>query len=98
MKIANKMTYYTNREKPEKLVKYKKEDETAAHLTNTVKTKEYEYYVCDYCGKEIKIENNWEKSTGGICDIPVTVTNNKKITLALHNNCINNVIHEFKKK
>ena len=98
-RVVNRMSEFMVRGKPEIKQKIEYPDgELGTHLTNTKKVKKYDYYICDFCGKEIKIENKWEDSKGGICEIPATLTKTKKITLALHNGCINEVIKEFKQQ
>lgn len=96
MKIKDNIIELSTRDKPLKYIKYKDINDVGKHLTNIQKEADYEYYICDFCEKEIKIENKWENKTGGICTIPATITNGKKITLALHSKCINDVIREFK--
>ncbi len=70
----------------------------ATHLTKTPKIKIYNYYICDFCGKEIKIKEKWEESEGGIVEVPTSITKNKKLLLALHNRCLNNAIIEITKE
>lgn len=69
-----------------------------SQVVNSKKSKIYDYYICDCCKEEIKIENDKNKMTGGIVDIPSTLTRNKPIRLALHNNCINKVIAQFSER
>lgn len=96
MKIVNNLQYFENREKPVKLTKVKENPE-ANHLSKTkCKTeKDYDYYKCDYCGSEIKITKKWEEKTGGIIDLPQSLTKRSKITLCLCHKCINPVMKEF---
>lgn len=99
MSIMNKFYELCCREKPPMYEKSIIENgEIATNTTKTKKIKKYDYYICDYCDKEIKIEDKWEKSSGGICKIPKTITKGKKLILALHNKCINQVIQEIKKQ
>lgn len=78
---------------PEKQTKYKKSDN---HLTFEKKTKLYEYYICDYCGSEIKIKNKWEKSSGGVILVPpLLIKKPKGITIAVCNRCFNSALKEF---
>lgn len=56
--IKNRINELILREKPEKQIKYSESAGIARHLSNTPKTKLYEYYVCDNCGCEIKVEKN----------------------------------------
>jgi len=84
-----------DREKPEKITKYRVIDPGAAHLTKVQKKKEYEYYICDYCGSEIKITDKWEEKTGEIITLPMSLTGNFKYKLALCSKCVKPVIKEF---
>ncbi len=88
-----------NREKPEKRTKYKIINPGVAHLTKTEKKKLYDYYICDFCGDEIKIGGKWEDKTGGIVTLPPSLTH-ESITykLALCNKCVKSVIKEFEEE
>ncbi len=85
-----------SREKPEKRTKYRIINSGVAHLTKTEKKKLYDYYICDFCGNEIKIDKKWENRTGGIVTLPPSLTH-ESITykLALCNKCVKSVIKEF---
>lgn len=87
-----------DREKVCKYVKYKEKPQEARHLIKYKQEKEYEYYKCDYCGEEIKIEKEWERTTGGIVTIPTTLTNRGKIEIAIHNKCLKNFLKELEEK
>lgn len=98
MKIANNVFFYKTRIKPEKQTKYE-EKVGAKHLTKEKTKKLYDYYTCDYCKDEIKIEDKWENRKGGIVNIPKAVTGlNAEICLVLCNKCINPVLKEFEEK
>lgn len=78
--------------------RYKKlKEQEVNHLSNVKKIVEYEYYVCDYCKKEIKIEKKLYEQSGGIAVIPATVTKKQPIKLALCNGCLNKVLAEFER-
>lgn len=66
---------------------------------NTVKAKiieEYKYYICDYCGKEIRLDKKQEEREGGLCHLPTSLTRTAyQVSLALHNKCLKSVIKEF---
>lgn len=94
--IVENYQYYQTRQEIEKHKKVKKE--FAAHLTNTKKHVEYEYYVCDFCKNEIRIKNKQYEQSGGVVIIPATVTKRKAIKLALCNSCLNKVLAEFDEK
>lgn len=84
-----------DRENPEKITKYKIIDVGATHLTKVQKKKEYDYYICDYCGAEIKIADKWEDKTGGIITLPMSLTGIFRYKLALCNKCVKLAIKEF---
>lgn len=84
-----------DRERPEKITKYKIMEQGAAHLTKVQKKKEYDCYICDYCGEEIKIINKWEDKTGGIITLPKSLTGMFRYKLALCNKCVKLAIKEF---
>lgn len=92
--FIDKLRWIETRNKPEKLTKY--EEKEGRHLTKEKPVKLYDYYVCDYCGKEIKIEDKWENQTGGVVKIPQSLSNYRSVfNLALHNDCLKSVIKEF---
>ena len=94
-KIVNRLEYFKYRGSPIKKMKYKNNSDVSERLTKIKKEKDYEYYTCDYCDEEIKIEKDVNKRTGGICIIPYTVTKRIAIELALHDKCLNPVLREF---
>ncbi len=94
MKIKDNKWLLT-RDKPEKHTKYQVENNVANHLTNANKKKLYDYYICDHCGEEIKIEKKWENKTGGIVTLPMSLTGLDTYKLALCNKCVKPVIKEF---
>lgn len=69
----------------------------SSHLVKHKVEKEYDYYKCDYCGDEIRILKKWQEMSGGIVEIPHTVTRRGKITLVLCNKCLRPVLSEFDK-
>lgn len=87
-----------SREKPEKKTKYEITDPGAAHLIKVQKKKLYDYYVCDYCGDEIKINDKWENRTGGIITLPKSLAGTFNYKLALCTKCVKPVINEFKEE
>lgn len=101
--IAQNITYYENREKPEKHTKYKTEKN---HLSNREEQiKDYDYYVCDYCESQIKILENGKNvdgtniATGGIAKFPISLTRAKStVQLALCNKCVKAVIQQFEEQ
>lgn len=94
--IKNRINELILREKPEKQIKYSENVGIARHLSNTNKTKLYEYYVCDNCGCEIKVEKKWEDKKGGLLMIPKTLSKkNKTFCIAVCSKCLNKVLKEF---
>ena len=97
MKIANNISFYKAREKPQKQSKYE-EQVGVKHLTKENTNILYEYYVCDYCKEEIKVTKKWEEKTGGVVKLPKTLTMlDFEICLVLCNKCLNPVVNEFEK-
>jgi len=86
-----------NREKPYKRIKYKENKEEGRHLVKHKPEKEYEYYICDYCGKEIRILEKKYEMTGGVAIFPESLTKKGDLKLALCNKCLNPVLQEFEK-
>ncbi len=83
---------------PEKHEKFEYEEEKS-QIVNNPKRKKYDYYICDYCKSEIKIEKDSSKMTGGIVNIPQTLSKtNRTVKLALCNKCVNPVIKQFEEK
>lgn len=80
-----------------KYTKELKENENS-NIVKTKRTKLYEYYRCDYCGDEIRLDKKQHKRSGGIVAFPHTLTKKGEITLALCNKCLNKAIKEFKEK
>ncbi len=97
MKIVTRLGFFKSRGKPIKNIKYEQKDEQGKHLTKKEKPKKlYDYYTCDYCGQEIKINEKWEEKSGGICKIPQTLSNMDTVLyLALCNKCVIPVQEEF---
>ena len=85
-----------NRKEPVKHEKYLQT--STSNVINIARTKLYDYYFCDYCGNEIKLDTKKENTTGGIVEIPQTLTKCGKLKLALHNKCLNKVIKELENK
>lgn len=94
--IANELNTWSVREHIHKCVKYKKKPD-GSHLVNYKNEKAYEYYVCDYCGKEIIIQEKPEETDGGIAILPGTLTRKGNIKVILHNRCLNPLIKEIER-
>lgn len=94
--ITNRINELILREKPEKQIKYLEGSEVARHLSNTPKKKMYEYYTCDNCGTEIRIDKKWENNKGGLLMIPKTLSKKSKVFyIAICSKCLNKVLKEF---
>ena len=68
-------------------VKHTKYNSSGSYVVSG-NTKAYEYYICDYCGKEIRIETDILLRSGG-------TVNYRGMTLALHNKCLNPMLKEY---
>lgn len=90
----NKFERLRNRKEIPKYIKLKPKPE-ASHLVNYKSEADYEYYLCDYCGSEIKILKKKQNMTGGIAIFPYTLTKNKDLKLALCNKCVRPAVKEF---
>ncbi len=88
------LSYFSQRTEIIKHKKYKPKPE-AAHLVRYKPKLEYEYYICDYCKQEIKIEKKWKNKTGGIIVLPATITGREPIEIAIHNKCLGLFIKEL---
>lgn len=66
-----------------------------SNLVNRKVEKEYDYYKCDCCGDEIRILKKWREMSGGIVEIPHTITRRGNIKLALCNKRLNPVLKYF---
>lgn len=92
--IYKKLEVLKYRDRPQKYVKQIKDGDEQSSTVKRKVVKTYSYYICDYCGKEIKIEDKWEKRTGGITTLPLTLDIHKT-KLALHNVCFKEVLKEL---
>lgn len=93
-KIRSRLKDFQLRKEIPKYEKFKKENE----FSNIVKTKReklYDYYKCDYCKDEIRLDKKRNERSGGIVNFPHTLTKSGKVTLVLCNKCLNSVIKEF---
>lgn len=94
MNIKTKINYLSERTEIIKHKKFKPKPE-CTHLVKYKPELDYEYYICDYCGQEIRVENKWENKTGGITQLPNSITNRGKIKIAIHNKCLKPLLKEF---
>lgn len=94
--IREKIINLKYRDRPEIYKKIVKEDDgIGSHLVKSKTKVKYKYYICDYCGKEIKIEKDWGERTGGKVILPGSLTKSGEIVLALHNKCLKLVISKL---
>ena len=70
----------------------------ASHLVQHKKELLYKYYICDYCGAEIKILEKRQEMTGGITILPNSLTRRGNVKMALCNKCLNSVLKELENK
>ncbi len=96
--FIEKIKNWAIRESPVKFTKMKLENKDAIpRWEKARKIKDYDYYICDYCGKEIKITDKWEQQTGGVVKVPIplTICNRSNVQLALHNMCYKEVLNKI---
>ena len=93
-KIKNRIDELQERKEIIKHTKTKKENQQSNVVATRI-TKLYEYYKCDYCGDEIKLNVKQQERSGGIVNLPHSLTKRGKLTLVLCNKCLNSVIKEF---
>lgn len=82
------------------ITKYEKivREEEHSNVIKTKKKKIYDYYKCDYCGDEIRLDTKQAERTGGIAEIPHILTKRGKVKLALCNKCLKKVLKEFEQE
>lgn len=89
---AEKFKY---RDKPAKYIKLE-ENSNSSNVVHSKRKKKYEYYRCDYCNTEIRLDiKEWQRKKGGVTTLPLSLTNCGNITVALCNKCLNKVIKEL---
>lgn len=95
MKNLEKLYY---REKVPIYTKLKPKPTEGRHLIKYKDEKDYDYYICDYCGDEIKILKKRIEMAGGVVVLPNSLTKRGEIKIVLHNKCINPVLKELEGK
>lgn len=90
------LTELKYREKP---IKHRKIEKVGNlnNVTNRKLEKLYDYYICDYCGEEIRVELKGDKRKGGTAIFPHSLTKCGELELALHDKCLNAAIKYFEK-
>lgn len=86
-----------NREKVIKYTKYIK-NTSKSNLVNHRKKKDYDYYICDYCKDEIRLDLKQYERSGGIVILPHTLTKCGEVTVALCNKCVKKVQKELEER
>lgn len=74
--------------------KYKYFNEKS-NVVNNEKEKIYDYYLCDYCGEEIKILKKESEMDGGKIVFKNIITHQGNIEMVLHNKCLKPVLKLF---
>lgn len=92
--IKERIIQYQNRKEIPKYTKISK-DNNESNLINSKKEKLYNYYKCDYCNSEIRLDIKHNERSGGTVEIPHTLTKKGKVKLVLCNKCLNKVLKEF---
>lgn len=93
----NKISRWADRGEPVKNKKLKPKP-AGSHLVKYKEEVDYYYYICDYCGEEIKLENKWENKAGGIAELPNSLTNRGKVKIAIHNRCLNPLLKKIEEE
>ncbi len=99
MSVKNRMLEFKTRIEPtvfERIIK--EEDGIGVHLVNKKVKEKYKYYMCDYCGQEIRIADKWAERTGSKVTIPSSITKQGEIVLALHNKCLKPMLKELEEE
>lgn len=75
--------------------KYKVQD--SSNVINCKRKKEYDYFICDFCGNEIEIKKKQEEMVGGIDVLPYSLTGMHNLKIALCNKCVKPLLKELEK-
>lgn len=86
------------REKVPLYTKLKPKPTEGRHLIRYKDEKDYDYYICDYCGAEIEIKEKRHEMMGGIAIIPHTITRRGELKLALCSKCLKPALKELEKE
>lgn len=87
-------------------IKYRKEPIKHTKLqhfeekNNLVKRKAdklYDYYICDNCGSEIRLDIKQVERSGGIAILPNPLTKCGDLKVALCNKCVKDVLKQLEK-
>lgn len=72
-------------------------DEEINNTTNRKKSKLYDYYVCDYCRAEIRLDKRQEERSGGIVILPHSLTKCGEITAVLCTKCVKEAMKQLER-
>lgn len=97
MKIGNRLEQLQARKEITKYEKIIREEEHS-NIIKTKKKKLYDYYKCDYCGDEIRLDIKQSERTGGIVELPHILTKSGKVKVVLCNKCLKEVLKEFEQE
>lgn len=97
MKIRNRLEQLQARKEITKYEKIIREEEHS-NIIKTKKKKLYDYYRCDYCGDEIRLDIKQSERTGGIIEFPHILTKRGKVKLVLCNKCLKEALKEFEQE
>ena len=86
--IKEKLGQIERRGKPTKYAEYVDEWRGS-------KRKDYDYYICDYCGERIKPIEPKHQRTGGTTKLSYVLTKRSTVEVALCNKCINPTLKEL---
>jgi hypothetical protein len=87
-------------------IKYRKEPIKHTKLqhveekNNLVKRKAdklYDYYICDNCGSEIRLDIKQTERSGGIAILPNSLTKCGELKVVLCNKCVKDVLKQLEK-
>ena len=98
VEIMNELYKFDGKRKIQKYIKYKFKTKDTSYLINSQKEKDYEYYICDWCGDEIKILSKKHEMTGGTVILPHTLTKKGEKKLVLCNKCLRPVLKSFEEE
>lgn len=93
-RIKSRLDMLQQRKEITKYTKTKKENQDSFVIATKSK-KLYDYYICDYCEDEIRLDAKQEERSGGIVVFPHTLTKSKEVKLVLCNKCLVKAIKEF---
>ena len=85
-----------NRKEPIKHTKLQHVEEKN-NLVKRKSDKLYDYYICDYCGAEIRLDIKQTERSGGIAILPNSLTKCGELKVVLCNKCVKDVLKQLEK-